>query len=118
MFEVKVEGHFSSAHRLLNYQGKCENPHGHNWNVEVYARGEKLDKSNILIDFKVLKKELNDLLDTLDHIDLNEFEAFNGESPSSEFISRYIYIELKKRIPQLYKVSVWETERARASYWE
>lgn len=118
MFEVKVEGHFSSAHRLLNYQGKCENPHGHNWKVEIYARGEELDKSNILIDFKVMKKELNNFLDELDHIDLNEHKDLKGQSPSSEFLSKYIYVELKKRIPQLHKVSVWETERARASYWE
>lgn len=118
MFEVKVEGHFSSAHRLLNYQGKCENPHGHNWKVEIYARGEELDKSNILIDFKIMKKELNLFLDELDHIDLNEHKDFKEQSPSSEYLSKYIYVEMKKIIPQLYKVSVWETERARASYWE
>ena len=52
MFEVKIQTSFSSAHHLLNYKGKCENLHGHNWKVEVYARGENLDNSNILIDFK------------------------------------------------------------------
>ena len=51
MFEVKIETNFSSAHHLLNYKGKCENNHGHNWKVEVTARGTELDKSNILIDF-------------------------------------------------------------------
>jgi len=118
MFEVKVEGHFSSAHHLLNYDGECENQHGHNWKVEIYAQGEELNESNILIDFKVLKKELNKMLDRLDHKDLNELEAFNNISPSSEIISKYIYKELKKEIPQISKVCVWETERARASYWE
>ncbi len=59
MFEVKVESHFSAAHHLLNYNGKCENPHGHNWKVEVYAQGEELDESGILIDLlKCLKKSL------------------------------------------------------------
>jgi 6-pyruvoyltetrahydropterin/6-carboxytetrahydropterin synthase len=118
MFEVKVEGHFSSAHHLLNYDGECENQHGHNWKVEIYAQGEELNESNILIDFKVLKKELNKMLDKLDHKDLNELEAFKNISPSSEIISKYIYKELKKEIPQISKVCVWETERARASYWE
>lgn len=118
MFEVKVEGHFSSAHHLLNYEGECEHQHGHNWRVEVYAQGETLDKSNLLIDFKVLKKELNDVLDKLDHKDINELPDFKNVSPSSEIMSKYIYTELKKRIPQISKVSVWETERARASYWE
>lgn len=118
MFEVKVEGHFSSAHHLLNYDGECENQHGHNWKVEIYAQGEELNESNILIDFKVLKKELNKMLDRLDHKDLNELDAFKNISPSSEIISKYIYKELKKEIPQISKVCVWETERARASYWE
>ena len=60
MFEVRVETNFSSAHHLLNYKGKCENMHGHNWKVEVVARGCELDKSNILVDFKTLKKIVNE----------------------------------------------------------
>ena len=118
MFEVKVEDHFSAAHHLLNYEGECENQHGHNWKVEVYVQADTLDKANILMDFKVLKKSLNRILDRLDHKDLNELEEFKGQSPSSEFIARFIYKELKQDIPDLAKVSVWETERARASYWE
>lgn len=118
MFEVKVESHFSAAHHLLNYQGKCENPHGHNWKVEVYAQGEELDESGMLIDFTVLKSELNKVLDRLDHYDLNNLEEFKDISPSSENISKFIYLELKKIIPQITKICVWETERARATYWE
>lgn len=116
MFEIKVEGHFSSAHHLLNYEGECENQHGHNWKVEVYVQGENLDKSNILIDFKILKKALEKVLCKLDHKDLNLLEEFKGESPSSEFIAKFIYNELKKEIQGITKVSIWETERARASY--
>lgn len=118
MFEVKVESHFSSAHHLLNYDGICENQHGHNWKVEVFAQGELLNQSNILIDFKILKKELNKIMDNLDHKDLNELEQFKDFSPSSEFISKYIYFEMKKVIPQISKVSVYETPTARASYFE
>lgn len=116
MFEVKAESHFSAAHHLLNYCGKCENPHGHNWKVEVYAEGEELDEAGILVDFKTLKSELNAVLDKLDHYDLNELEELKGISPSSENIAKYIYDELKPSIPQLTKVCVWETERARACY--
>ena len=70
MFEVKIEDHFSAAHHLLNYEGECEHQHGHNWKVEVFAIGENLDKSGILIDFKILKKELKEVLEELDHKDL------------------------------------------------
>ena len=118
MFEVKIETHFSSAHHLLNYKGKCENLHGHNWRVEVTARGYKLDKSNILIDFKTLKKITNELIDYLDHKDLNELSEFKGESPSSEFIARFIYKKLKEQIQEISRVDVWETETSRASYFE
>lgn len=118
MFEVKVESHFSAAHHLLNYEGECENQHGHNWKVEVYAQGETLNKSNLLIDFKVLKKALNKVLDKFDHTDINQLKELENQSPSSEIMAKIIYHEIKKEIPQVTKVSVWETERARASYWE
>ena len=118
MFEVKIENHFSAAHHLLNYDGECENQHGHNWKVEITAQGAELNESNILIDFKVLKKELNKVLDRLDHKDLNELEEFKNISPSSEIIAKFIYQELKQTIPQVTRVSVWETERARATYYE
>jgi 6-pyruvoyltetrahydropterin/6-carboxytetrahydropterin synthase len=118
MFEVKIESHFSAAHHLLNYEGECENQHGHNWKVEVYAQGENLDKSNIFIDFKILKKVLNKILDKLDHKDLNKIDDFKDQSPSSEMIARYIFKEIKIEIPQISKVCVWETDKARACYWE
>lgn len=118
MFELKVEDFFSSAHHLLNYKGKCENPHGHNWKVEVYIKGEKLYKSNILVDFKVLKKELKETLDILDHKDLNELEEFKNISPSSEIIAKFIYEKMKEKFELISKVSVWETEKSCASYFE
>lgn len=118
MFELKVEGHFAAAHHLLNYEGDCENQHGHNWKVEVYIRGDVLDKSNMLMDFKILKKELNKVLDILDHKDLNTLEYFKEESPSSEYIAKFIYEELKHSIHILHKVSVWETQTSCATYFE
>ena len=118
MYELKVESSFSAAHHLLNYEGECENQHGHNWKVEVYIKGTELDKSNLLIDFKVLKRELNTVLNTLDHKDINTLEEFKNISPSSEIISKFIYRKLKEGIKEIYKVSVWETEKSCASYFE
>ena len=118
MFELKVESHFSSAHHLLNYNGKCENQHGHNWKVEVYIRGANLDASGILVDFKTLKSELNKIMDLLDHKDLNELDFFKNVSPSSEIISKFIYTEMKKVFPNTFKVCVWETENSCACYYE
>ena len=118
MFEVKVETNFSSAHHLLNYKGKCENIHGHNWKVEVTAKGSSLDKSNILIDFKHLKKVTNEVVDYLDHKDLNESPEFKDESPSSEFIAKLIYYKIKDQIKEISRVDIWETPTSKASYFE
>ena len=86
--------------------------------VEAYVKGETLDKSNILIDYKVLKRELNVVLDLLDHKDINELPEFHGESPSSEMIASFIYNKLKEKVVQLSKISVWETQTSCASYYE
>ena len=118
MFEVRVETNFSSAHHLLNYKGKCENMHGHNWKVEVTARGNNLDSSNILVDFKTLKKVVNEIMEYLDHKDLNELDEFKNESPSSEFIAKFIYYKVREQIKEVYRVNVWETPTSRASYFE
>ena len=118
MFELKAQMYFAAAHHLLNYEGECENQHGHNWLVEAYVKGETLDRSNILVDYKVLKKELKAVLDLLDHKDLNDLSYFEGESPSSEMISMFIYNQLKERIPLVSKISVWETPTSCASYYE
>lgn len=118
MYEIKTQTHFSAAHHLLNYDGECENQHGHNWIVEAYVIGTQLDKSNILIDYKVLKKHLKAVIDTLDHTDINELPDFKGISPSSETLAKYIYDKMKKAVPQISKISVWETSTSCASYFE
>ena len=105
MYEIKAQVEFSAAHHLLDYEGKCEHQHGHNWLVEAFVRGTMLDQSNILVDFKALKRDLKIILDEMDHKDLNELPAFKNESPSSEFV-------------ELFKISVWETRESCASYIE
>ena len=59
-----------------------------------------------------------EVLDLLDHKDINELPYFKGESPSSEMISMFIYNQLKERIPLVSKISVWETPTSCASYYE
>ena len=108
MYELKVISSFSAAHHLLNYEGECENQHGHNWKVEVYLKG----------DFKVLKKELKKVLDTLDHKDINELPEFKNISPSSEILAKYIYEQMNKIFPQVSKVGVWENENSCSMYYE
>lgn len=118
MFELSVTSFFASAHHLLNYEGKCENQHGHNWKVQVWVKGKNLDNSNILVDFKLLKKYLNDVLDTLDHKDLNKLTQFENQSPSSEFIAKFIYTKMKQKLNIIHKVAIWETPNSCCVYYE
>lgn len=118
MFEVMVEKHFAAAHHLLNYRGKCENPHGHNYVVQAWVRRETLDQANIAFDFTVLKNALGQIVDDLDHTDLNVNPELNGESPSAEYIARYIYRRMKQSIPELLKICVFETPTQCAVYYE
>ncbi|MCX7990727.1 MAG: 6-carboxytetrahydropterin synthase QueD [Proteobacteria bacterium] len=121
MYKAGVWDHFSSAHYLRNYQGKCENLHGHNWKVEVVVKGEDLDKSGMLIDFGNLKKYLKEILDLLDHKCINEeIDYFKEKSPSSENLARYIYDKLTEKIKDfdvsIDYVKVFESENSFAIY--
>jgi 6-pyruvoyltetrahydropterin/6-carboxytetrahydropterin synthase len=121
MYRLKVFDHFSSAHFLNGYQGKCESLHGHNWKVEAEVEGNKLDKIGMLVDFKVLREILNKVVKELDHCLLNELDAFKKNNPSAEIISEFIYNELQKLLPKgvnVSSISVWESEGSQAIYFK
>lgn len=115
MYKIRVISEFNSAHNLRHYQGKCEQIHGHNWKVEVAVYSSKLDKLGMVMDFKLLKKKLNIILDSLDHKYLNKIAAFKKINPTSENIAHFIYERL--RIAGA-KVTVWETDTSSASFYE
>jgi len=116
MYSLKVQGSFSSAHNLRGYKGKCEDLHGHNWVVEMVVKSTKLGKIGMVLDFKYLKKELNAVLEKLDHKYLNQLPSFKKVNPTSENIAKYIYGRLKPSIPKLSRVTIWENSTSSASY--
>jgi len=118
MHTVKVKGHFSSAHNLRGYTGKCEALHGHNWHVELGVSSEDLDSMGMVADFTQLKDALNRVLALLDHRYLNEMEYFKMINPTSENIARYIYERVDEILVKLDIgfVTVWETDNASATY--
>lgn len=121
MYEIKVKGSFSSAHNLREYKGKCEAIHGHNWKVEVILESENLNSEGMVLDFKLAKKLLNQVLDKLDHKYINKIEPFNKVNPTSENIAKFIFQEMREKIGddlKVKKVTVWETENSSASYYE
>jgi len=122
MYEIGITTNFSAAHHLVAYPGACSVLHGHNWEIQVYVRGEQLDELGMLIDFKVLKRGVSSLMEELDHTDLNTHEEFKAHNPTSERIARFLYRRLSETTSNaLYKISrvtVHETPGSHASYWE
>jgi 6-pyruvoyltetrahydropterin/6-carboxytetrahydropterin synthase len=121
MFNIFIKSHFSAGHHLRDYPGNCERPHGHNWNVEVTVKATELDELGMGIDFRTLKTAVNEILDTLDHRDLNEHPDFQSTNPSSENIAAYIYKNLQKDLISdrygVYSVTVCETENSGVTYF-
>jgi 6-pyruvoyltetrahydropterin/6-carboxytetrahydropterin synthase len=97
-FEIEVESHFSAAHRLRGYGTKCENLHGHNWNVVAVVQSAALDSRGVCIDFRDLRKALGEVLDELDHTHLNAVPPFDRINPSAENISRFVYRKLAPKV--------------------
>jgi len=118
VYRVSVRRHFDAAHWLRCYQGKCENVHGHRWEVVVTASGSELDDEGMAFDFTVLKKALDQVLLQFDHHNLNEVPLFETINPSSENIARVIYEELSALLPgvHLAQVEAWESPDAWATY--
>lgn len=122
VFEVCVKTDFSAAHSLRGYQGDCARVHGHNWAIEVFVRCKELDEVGIGIDFMDVKKAVKDVLQDLDHFNLNDLPAFKKVNPTSENIARFLYKELGNKLnsdsAKVSRVKVFETPGAGAFYWE
>lgn len=123
MFRLTVIDSFASAHQLREYEGQCENLHGHNWRVEIVVEGRELNPQGLLLDFKDLKRTLKGILDELDHTFLNEHPYFKDRNPTSENLAFYIFREMEGALKtysgvRVKSVTVWESDRAGATYSE
>lgn len=116
--ELKVIFKFDAAHRLYGYKGECYNLHGHTWKVEVILKGHIKDaEDGILVDFKVLKEAIRDILP--DHKDLNAF--YKIENPTAEYVACRLYNQINTIITDrrhwpvtLKSVELWESDTASA----
>ena len=121
IYRLRVKDSFAAAHQLREYEGACERLHGHNWDVELEVEGERLNNQGLLVDFKVLKSILKEVLKPLDHSMLNEHPQFQKENPTSERIATYIFKEVGKRLEEMglpvtvSQVTVWESSNSRAT---
>lgn len=107
MYTVRKRLEISASHSLkLSYASKCENLHGHNWNILVWCRAEKLNDDGMVVDFSHIKDKIQS---KLDHKNLNEVLPFNT---TAENMAKWIC----DQIPECFKVMVQESENNIAWY--
>lgn len=120
MYRISVRQHFDAAHYLRNYQGKCEQVHGHRFQAVATVEAPGLDDVGLAFDFSQLKKYLQEILEQFDHICLNERAPFDQINPSSENIASTIYHQLESRLAEapvsIVSVEVWESPDSCAAY--
>ncbi len=115
-----VEDTFASAHQLIGYEGSCENIHGHTWKVQVFVKGDRLNKIGLLFDFKEAKKVLRSIVSQLDHKNLNQVSLLEkGQNPTAENLAKLIFDLFGKSLPEgvkMSKATVWESGSTCATY--
>ena len=98
-----------AAHRLpyVPPGHKGARLHGHSFAIEVHVKGPVDPELGWVMDFADMKAAFAPLFDRIDHRYLNEVGGL--ENPTSENLARWVWNELKPRLPLLDHVIVHET---------
>jgi 6-pyruvoyltetrahydropterin/6-carboxytetrahydropterin synthase len=131
MYSVTKRIDFCYGHRLLDYDGVCKHPHGHNAVAEIEVRTETLDKRNMVVDFTDIKQRVKSWIDReLDHrmilrrddplVDLlqklGEPVYVLESNPTVERIARLLFDISREQGLPVSRVTVWETPSSWATY--
>ena len=131
MYSVTKRIDFCYGHRLLDYDGVCKHPHGHNGVAEIEVQTETLDHRNMVCDFSDIRRVIKGWIDNeLDHKMLlrhddplaRALEALGepvflvDSNPTAERIARLIFDYTKAQGFAVVRVTVWETSTSFAEY--
>jgi 6-pyruvoyltetrahydropterin/6-carboxytetrahydropterin synthase len=131
MYKVTKEMHFCYGHRLMQYEGKCRVPHGHNAKVAIDLMAEALDPLGMVIDFTDIKRVIQGWIDsTMDHRmvlrqddplakllqEMGEPCLIVKQNPTAESLARMIFDYAVSRGFPVVEVRFWETPDSYATY--
>lgn len=117
-WEIESSREFAAAHKLVNYEGKCANLHGHNWKVQMRLQVLNLRANGISVDFGELKA----IVDKYDHGCLNDMSAFQRQNSTAENISAVIATDISALCAEhniewrRLEVTVFETEMNKCTF--
>ena len=114
--EISKTFTFDSAHRLTGVpEGhKCGRLHGHTFSIDIHVRGDVDPVTGFVVDFGDIARIFAPILGQLDHVYLNDIEGL--ENPTSENISRWVWVRLKPNLGGLCRIVVRETPNAGCCY--
>ena len=131
MYSVTKRIDFCYGHRLLDYNGMCAHPHGHNAIAEIEIRTDTLDRRNMVVDFNDIKRIVKGWIDReLDHKmilrsddplvkalqDLGEPIYIIDSNPTAERLARLVYDISREQGLPVVRVTLWETPTSWATY--
>jgi len=131
MYSVTKRIDFCYGHRLLDYDGICKHPHGHNAVAEIEVRTDQLDNRNMVCDFSDIKRIVKGWIDSeLDHKmvlrhddplvkplqQLGEPLFIVDSNPTVERIAKLIFDYAVSQGLPVMRVKVWETPTSYAEY--
>lgn len=131
MYSVTKGIEFCYGHRLLDYDGICKHPHGHNALAEIEVRTGGLDDREMVVDFSDIKRAVKGWIDReldhkmiLRHDDplvkplqaLNEPVYVLDSNPTVERIARLIFDKACELGVPVVRVRVWETPSSFTTY--
>ena len=99
MYALEVRDHIMIAHSLAGeFFGPAQQMHGATFVVDVAFFRETLDEHNVVVDIGRAADALSAVLKPINYANLDKVPAFEGKLTTTEFLCRYIFVEMVKAI--------------------
>jgi 6-pyruvoyltetrahydropterin/6-carboxytetrahydropterin synthase len=115
---------FCYAHRLLGYNGKCCQLHGHNGRLEIVIKADHLDNIGISVDFGAIKNTMQGWIEVnFDHKTILQKDdplapilqehgqaiTWVEENPTAEYLAKLAFDYAKEAGLPVDEIRFWET---------
>jgi 6-pyruvoyltetrahydropterin/6-carboxytetrahydropterin synthase len=100
LYTVSAQTHFWASHQLTLSDGSKEAMHYHNWTVTADVSSSELDSMGLVMDFRQLKKMVDNIVADFDNIQLDKLGFFRQNNSSAEAVAKYVYEKLEPKLPR------------------